>query len=248
MPAPTLYRAAPQKAAKAARMEDAARSDAGVAMEAAAAVETAQVSDEQTSVAFHIPRPLDIPSDGSQHGSVVAVDQLPVNMEYLAIPKLSPLVFLRSEIVNRAGYPLLPGRVSTFVNNTYTGSSQMKRVAVGEKFDLFFGADDQVTVRREELKQHKEAGLFGKNRVSYRYRLELNNFRKEPLTLTLRDQLPLAGDEEIKVSLDEPSLKPDEVDSEGRITWKTPLKAGEKKEITFGIVVDYPKERELTGL
>ncbi len=216
--------------------------------EAPAEVETAQISDEQSSVAFHIPRPLDIPADGTQHGSVVAIEQLPVSMEFMAIPKLSPYVFLKSEIVNRAAYPLLPGKVNTFAGNTYTGSSQLKKVAAGEKFDLFFGADDQVTVKREELKQNKEAGIFGKNRVSYRYRIELHNFRKEPVTLTLRDQLPLAGDEEIKVSLDDPSIKPDELGTEGRITWKTPLKAGEKKELTFGILVEYPKDREITGL
>ena len=179
---------------------------------------------------------------------MVAVEQLPVSIEYLAVPKLSPAVFLKSEIINRAPYPLLPGKASTFIGNSFTGSSQLKKIAAGEKFDLFFGSDDQVTVKREEVKQHKEAGLFGKNRVSYRYRLELNNFRKEPLTLTLRDQLPVAGDEEIKVSLEEPSLKPEEVKNDGTIIWKTPLKAGEKKELTFGILVEYPKEKEITGL
>ena len=78
--------------------------------------------------------------------------------------------------------------------------------------------------------------------------MELNNFRKVPLTLTLRDQLPLAGDEEIKVSLDDPSIKPDESGTDGRITWKIPLNAGEKKELTFGILVEYPKERQMDGL
>lgn len=216
--------------------------------EAPAEFETALINTEQSSVSFHIPRPLDIPSDGTQHGSVVAVEQLPVSIEYMAIPKLSPYVFLKSEIVNQAAYALLPGKVNTFAGNNYTGSSQLKKVAAGEKFDLFFGSDDQVTVKREELKQHKEAGIFGKNRVSYRYRIELANFRKAPLTLTLRDQLPLSGDEEIKVSLDDPSIKPDESGTDGRITWRTPLNAGEKKELTFGIVVEYPKDREITGL
>jgi uncharacterized protein (TIGR02231 family) len=121
-------------------------------------------------------------------------------------------------------------------------------VAAGEKFDLFFGSDDQVTVKREELKQHKEAGLFGKNRMTYRYRIEATNFRAEDQTVTIRDQLPLAGDAEIKVTLDEPSIKPDEIKDDGRLTWKLPLKAGEKRELTFGIVVEYPKEREVTGL
>jgi len=219
-----------------------------LAEEAPAEIVTARISDEHSSVAFHIPRPLDIPSDGTQHGTVVAIEQLPVSMEYMALPKLSPNVFLKSEIINRAAYPLLPGKVNTFAGNTYTGSSQLKKIAAGEKFDLFFGSDDQVTVKREEFKQQKEAGMFSKNRVSYRYRIELGNFRKEPLTLALRDQLPVAGDEEIKVSLNEPSIKPEEVKTDGTIIWKMPLLAGEKKELTFGIVVEYPKDREITGL
>lgn len=208
----------------------------------------AEASSEQTSISFHIPRVVDIPSDNSQHGTVVAMEQLPVNLEFLAIPKLSPFVFLRSEIVNRATYPLLPGRVNIFTGTTFTGSSYLKKVAAGEKFDLFFGTDDQVTVKREELKQHREAGLFGKNRMSYRYRIEVANYRGEGQTVTVRDQLPLAGDAEIKVTLDEPSLKPDEIKDDGRLTWKLPLKAGEKRELTFGIIVEYPKDREITGL
>lgn len=237
------------KAKRTSRAEmDSAASGMAQAEEAPVEFAVAQISDEQSSVSFHIPRRLDIPSDGSRHGTIVAALQVPVSIEYLAVPKLSPAVFLKSELINRAPYPLLPGKVNTFIGNSFTGSSRLKKVAAGEKFDLFFGNDDQVTVKREELKQHKEAGLFGKNRVSYRYRIEINNFRKEPLTLTLRDQLPIAGDEEIKVSLEEPSLKPAEVKNDGTIIWKTPLSAGEKKELIFGILVEFPKEKEVTGL
>jgi uncharacterized protein (TIGR02231 family) len=208
----------------------------------------ASISTEQSSVSFHVPRPLDVPSDGNRHGTVIAVEQLPVSIEYFAVPKLSPAVFLKSELVNRAAYPLLSGKVNTFIGNSFTGSSQLKKVAAGEKFELYFGSDDQVSVKREELKQHKEAGLFGKNRVNYHYRIEMNNFRKEPMTLTLRDQLPVAGDEEIKISLEEPSIKPAEVKTDGTVIWKTPLLAGEKKELNFGILVEYPKEKEISGL
>lgn len=243
--APMLYGSA--KKAKRAELDSGVQ-EMESAEEAPAQFAVAQISDEQSSVSFHVPRPLDIPSDGNRHGTIVAVEQLPVSIEYLAVPKLSPAVFLKSELVNRAPYPLLPGKVNTFIGTGFTGSSQLKKVAAGEKFELFFGADDQVSVKREELKQHKEAGLFGKNRVSYRYRIEINNFRKEPLTLTLHDQLPVAGDEEIKVSLEEPTLKPAEVKNDGTVVWKLPFTAGEKKELTFGILVEYPKEKEITGL
>ncbi|MDD2581664.1 MAG: mucoidy inhibitor MuiA family protein [Desulfuromonadaceae bacterium] len=254
-PQPTVSRmlsaaAAPRAMAKMSnriQMEyDATESAA--AEEAPAAFITAQVSDEQSSISFRVPRTLDIPSDGTPHGTVVAVEQLPVKLEYMTLPKLSQSVFIRSEVINNAPYPLLPGKVNTFVGNSYTGSSRMKRIASGEKFDLFFGSDDQITVKREELKQQKEAGMFGKNLVSYRYRVELGNFRKEPVLLTLRDQLPIAANEEIKVSLEEPSLKPEAIKSDGTITWKILLKSGEKKELTFNVLVEYPKDREITGL
>jgi uncharacterized protein (TIGR02231 family) len=249
MPAPMMSAPSPVRAKKAARMQaENYKTEESLAEEAPASFVTAQITDENSSVSFQVPRPLDVPSDGTQHSTVVAIEQFPVSMEFMAIPKLAPFVFLKSEIINRAAYPLLPGKVNTFAGNTFTGSSQLKKVAAGEKFDLFFGTDDQVTVKREELKQQKEAGMFSKNRVSYRYRIELGNFRKNPLTLTIRDQLPLAGDEEIKVSLDEPSIKPDEVKTDGTIIWKMPLLAGEKKDLTFGIVVEYPKDREITGL
>jgi len=240
---------APLRAKKAGRIQaDGAAPEEAMAEEVSADIETAQASEEQSSVSFHIPRPIDIPSDNSQHASVVALEKLPVSMEYVAVPKLSPYVFLKSEIVNRTTYPLLPGKVSTFVGATFTGNSQLKKVAAGEKFDLFFGTDDQVTVKREELKQHKEAGIFGSNRVSYRYLISMANFHRQPLTVTLLDQLPLAGDEEIKVSLADPSLKPEQVKNDGSITWKIPLKAGEKRELNFGILVEYPKDREISGL
>ncbi len=250
---PMELMAAPAPVARRAMKSSAARRDlagGAAAKEEAVLAEylTADINGEQSSVSFRLPRTVDIPSDGTKHSNVVAMEQFPVSLEFLAIPKLSPFVFLKSEIINRAAYPLLPGRVNVFTGTTFTGNSSMKKVAIGEKFDLFFGADDQITVKREELKQHKEAGLFGKSQMSYRYRIEVGNFRADAHTVTIRDQLPLAGDSEIKVALDEPSIKPDEIKDDGTLLWKLPLKAGEKKELTFGILLEYPKERDVTGL
>jgi len=251
MAAPMMAASAPRLARKSiGTMNDAAEIESADILQESAPAEylTAEASSQQTSVSFRIPRKVDIPSDNTQHANVVTMEQLPVSLEFLATPKLSPFVFLKSEIVNRASYPLLPGKVNIFTGSTFTGSSYLKKVASGEKFDLFFGSDERVTVKREELKQHKEAGIFGKNRMSYRYRIEVANFRGEDQIVTVRDQLPLAGDAEIKVTLDEPSIKPEEIRDDGRLTWKLPLKAGEKRELTFGIIVEYPKEREITGL
>lgn len=216
--------------------------------EAPAAVQTAQLASETTSVSFAIPQPVDVAGDGSLQSSVIAITTLPVSTDYLAVPKLSPTVYLSAELVNQAAYPLLPGPIRIFTGNTFTGSATMKQVASGEKFTLPFGSDDQLTVTREELKQHKEAGLFSKNRMGYRYKLEATNFRKQPQTLNIKEQLPLAGDNEITVNLVNATLAPNEKKEDGTLIWKLKLGPGEKKELSYEIVVEYPKDREVSGL
>lgn len=238
----------PMAAAPMMKREDSARFRAESVLAGSVPHASSSVAEEINSVTFQVQRPVDIPSDGTRHATVVAMEQLPLTLEFLTVPKLAPVVFLTSRIVNPAGYPLLPGKINIFTGSTFSGSSIMKKTAAGETFDLFFGPDDQVKVKRDELKSHKEAGLFGKNRMVYRYRIELQNFRKQDQTVTVRDQVPLADNEEIKVSLENPSQKPDQVKADGSIEWKLPLKAGEKRGITFEIVVEYPKEREIQGL
>ena len=237
---------------KAARPVMAESMKADMAMEeeepAPAAFQTAHAATEGTSIAFKIPKPVEIPSDNTRHSTVIALEKLPVSTEYSTVPKLAAVAYLTAELVNKAGWPLLPGTVKIFSGNTFVGSADMKQVASGEKFTLPIGSDDQITVKREELKQHKEAGLFGKNRMGYRSAITVTNFRKEAQTVNVKDQLPLAGDSEITVSLEEATLPPTEKKDDGTLIWKLKLAAGEKKVISYEIVVEYPKDREVTGL
>ncbi len=209
---------------------------------------SALVTEGLTSVLFTVSQPVDIPADGTRQGSVIALERVPVTAEFVTVPKLSSRVYLKSAVVNNTAYPLLAGPVNVFNDNTFTGKAVLKTVAAGEKFDLFFGADDQLKVKREVAKSRKDAGLLGGNRMSWRCTVELENFKKEAVTVTLMDQLPLAGNEEIKVSLAEAVPRPDETRQDGTLVWNVPLKPGEKRKILYEIAVEYPKGRELTGV
>lgn len=250
---PAMPAAAPMRTyKKAARMEmkEALAEASGMDDEVAAPAvfQTAQTISEGTTIAFAIPKPVIISSDNSQHNTVIAIERLPVSTSYLTVPKLSPVAYLTAELTNRAAWPFLPGGIKIFSGNTYVGSGRMKQVAPGEKFNLPFGSDDRITVKREEQKQHREAGMFGKNRMGYRTTVTIANFRSEPQTITIKDQLPLAGDSEISVHLQEASLQPAEKKDDGTLLWKLQLSSGEKKELTYEIGVEYPKDREISGL
>lgn len=214
----------------------------------AAGFQTAQVQTEGTSVAFKIPGVASIPSDNRQHSTVVAMESLPVQPEYTVVPKLSSRAFLMAELENKADWPLMPGTIRIFNGNTFTGSSHLKLVASGEKFLLPFGGDDQILVKHELFKQHQEAGLFGNNKMTYSVNIAVTNLHKEAVVINLKDQLPLAGDSEIKISLDKASLQPDEQQTDGTLIWKLRLAAGAKQEISYNLVVEYPKGRAIMGL
>jgi uncharacterized protein (TIGR02231 family) len=208
---------------------------------------TALLTEGQTSVLFNVPKPVDVSADGRQHSSVIALERVPVVAEYLAIPKLSPRVFLKSEVTNMTPYPLLSGEVHVFNDAAYAGKSHVKTVAAGEKFDLYFGVDDQVKLKRKATKIRKEAGLLAGNQISWNCLVELENLKSESISVTLIDQIPLATNEEIRVSIRDPQPKPDEKRTDGTITWKIAVNPGEKRKINYEIDVEYPKGKEVSG-
>ncbi len=208
----------------------------------------AQVAQGQTSVQFQVVQPVDVTADGSHAQSVIASEKLPVAVGYETVPKLSPRAYLKSTVTNRTTYPLLAGEVNIFNDAVFVGKSQLKTIASGEDFDLYFGSDDQVKVKREVARVKKKGGLIADSSVTYHVDIELQNFKARPVSITLKDQKPLAGNAEIGVKVEELSLKPAETKEDGTLIWKLELAPGEKRKVSYDIVIDYPKGRDLVGL
>lgn len=208
----------------------------------------AEVAQGQTSVLFQVAQPVDVPADGTRSSSVVASERVPVTAEYVTVPKLSQRVYLKSAVLNKTPYPLLAGEASIFNDAVFVGKSHLKTVSSGEEFDLYFGSDDQVKVKREVAKVRKKAGIISSNSVTYHVSMDLDNFKKRAVSVSLLDQLPLPGNAEIKVSLEEASPKPGETKDDGTLVWKVDLAPGEKKRVSYDIVIEYPKGREIVGI
>lgn len=240
------YKAAPAPAAPAPQAEGRVLGAAPDQVEQAIPV-IAGVTEGQTSVLFNVPTPADVPTDGTRSGSIVATRRVPVTLEYVTVPKLSQRVYLKSEVVNKTPYPLLAGEANIFNDAVFVGKAELKTVASGEDFTLFFGADDQVKVKREVAKVNKKGGLIGSNSISYHVTMELENFKKRSVAVSVLDQKPLPGNAEIKVEVEDASPKPAETKDDGTIIWKLDLAPGEKKKVSYDILVDYPKGRRLVG-
>src|SRR5262249_41364181 len=203
---------------------------------------TAQVQEQQTSVFFQVPKRETIPSDGNPHNTTIAIENLDAKTEYTCVPKLSQFAYLKANVTNTTDYPFLPGKSNIFLGTNFTGNAYLYGIAPAESFDIYFGIDEGIKVKRQENK------VNSKNKVSFSYRIEATNYKKDPQSLTILDQLPMPQNQEIKVKLLDSTTPPNEKQDDGTTKWIVNLAPQEKKEIRFDFEVEYPKDKQITGL
>ena len=250
-----IYQPRPRfKALREAPMEAAAMAPAprktGMAEDKEAEQASADIVDSGLQVNFALQRPVTIPSDGVAHRFPLDHQRIAARFSYLAVPKLRESAFLHATLTNSLPYPLLPGSANLFIGPEFVGTGRIPQVPMGEEVRLGFGEDPQIVVKHEQLKREKSApGLFGKAvRLKLSYRTTVQNLKRGPVELELRDQLPVSQNSQVEVKDVEISVPPAKRDEQGLLTWQLTLQPKEKKEILLSFTVEYPEGAIVSGL
>lgn len=210
---------------------------------------TTTIESSGAAVTYHVARPVAVPSDGSPHKTTVTALDLPVELDYITIPKLAEEAYLRAQVNNTSPFILLPGSANVFHGPDYVGATELETVAPSEEFELHLGVDERVKVERELTERTVDRNLIGNTRrMLYGYKITLTNLLAVPAKITVFDQLPVSRHEDIKVKLRDASPKPTETTGLNVLRWQLELKPGEKREIAFGFTVEHPRDLRLTGL
>jgi uncharacterized protein (TIGR02231 family) len=221
-----------------------------------AKVAYAETEQKGINVVFKLTKPITIKSDGTNQRVPITAMTLPARFEYASTPKLSPYAFLRSQVENNQQAVLLPGRVNVFLDGDYVGNSVIaKALGNKEQFDLYLGADEGLTVKRELIEEKSDDTMFANipspNKVMrYSYKITVENYKALPIILNLFDQIPVSADEKIKVKDVKFSCDPekDYKDRKGVMLWKVSLNPREKKEISYSFAIERPRNLEIEGL
>ncbi|HLO49163.1 MAG TPA: mucoidy inhibitor MuiA family protein, partial [Kamptonema sp.] len=238
------------------RLEDMALEDADdlgaiapAAAPIAAQTATATVSTEGGIVTFQIGGNNNIPTDGTPHKVTILNENYPSRPEYIAIPRLVSFAYLQAVVTNPlTGATLLPGKANIFRDNTFVGTTQLENVSPGQEFKLNLGIDEGLKIDRELVERQVDKKLIGnQRRTSYAYRLIITNLRQVQAILTLKEQLPVSRNEQIKVrlTLTNPKLQPGEM---GLLEWTIELFPQGKQEIYYQFVVENPSDLKVFGL
>ena len=209
----------------------------------------AQVETAGTTVVYRIPQPVSIPADGSPHKVTVARLALQPEMDYLSVPRLVSAVYRRAKIRNESAFTLLPGSINLFDHDEFLGATRLELVAPQGEIELFLGVEDRLRVEREAKRLEVDKRLIGSRRkVVSGFTIELENLLSTPAKVTLQDQLPVAGHEDIKVRLEASDPRPTRQSEMNILDWELALEPGEKRVVRFDYSVEYPQTMDLPGM
>ena len=168
----------------------------------------------------------------------------------MTAPKLEPVAYRRAEVKNTSEYTLLPGAVQLFEGDEYLGATRLDFVAPGQTFELALGADERLRVARKlAARDVDKAFILGdRRRIRYAYTIELENLRDAAQVIVVRDQIPVARDEQIKVKLEQADPKPTEQTELNLLDWKLTLDRGAKRTLRYEYSVEHPRAMDIVGI
>jgi len=156
---------------------------------------------EGVSVTYRLASRTSLPSRADQQ--LIQIAAVPVSGDFyrVATPVLTSHVYEEAALVNDSQLVLLAGPIATYVDGEFVGNGELPTVAAGERFTIGLGIDPSLRIDRELL--DKSDRVQGGNRiVTLSYRLAVENFGAEPVTVRLLDRLPESKKNELTVTFD----------------------------------------------
>ncbi len=218
---------------------------------APATVATATVEHTGTAIVFHIGRSVDIPSDNTPHKTTIARDNLPCSFDYVSAPAIEEYAHLRATITNTSSNVLLKGSASIFLSGEYVGTTQIKQTAPSEEFKVFLGIDDTIKIKRELIERAVDKGNLLQNdirRITYAYRITVHNYAHSSRKIIVRDRLPVAQHERIKIKNQAVQPPPTERTKLEIMVWRFTLPADGEQKIEYRFVVEHAHDLQVIGL
>lgn len=214
-----------------------------VADEITAAPPSVEVNVGQTTVTFDITMPYTVPSDGQYQTVEIQQLKAPAQYKYMTLPKRSPLAYLTANITDWAGLNLQSGEATLYFENSFVGKSNLQVNQLSDTLTISLGTDNSILVKREKRKDFTSRKTLGSNKTeTYSFLLTVRNNKAIPVSITLKDQIPVSSNSGI--SVDPLELTGGKLNSQtGEINWDLEIKPSETKQIILTYSVKYPKDK-----
>lgn len=200
---------------------------------------------QQTTTIFRVNQPFTIPSDGQEHDVPLLQHQIDAEYEYATVPRRSSHAFLMAKFSDWDDLNLLPGEAGIYFNQTFQGNTHIDPYVANDTLSLSIGRDPGIVVTREAKKDYSSNTFFGNNQKKTKaWKISVRNNKNTAVDIWVEDQIPVSGDSDIKVKLEESSGA--RVNKEtGLLKWPLTLDAGETRELNLVYSVQYPRDTQV---
>ncbi len=186
-----------------------------------------------------------VPSTGRPLRVEVSRATMDATVDRVLFPERGGAPHLRATLTWSAKLPLLAGPVRVSRASSVVGRGRAAFVAQGEPFELGFGPDDAVRVRRRVDESRETVPVLGTQKVRRVVRVFVSNLSGESRTVRIVERVPVSeiADVEVHLAAHE-GWKPKPAD--GMLERDVTLAAREGKELSFeyelraGSKVDLP--------
>lgn len=183
---------------------------AGLDRGARAVDEMPGVDDGGEPQVFEAAEPVTLPSDGRPLRIEIARRVLPAELALVLYPEVHPAAHVRATVTLAGGAgerpcPLLAGPVRLARGDSLIGRARLDYVAPGEPFELGFGVDDAVRVRRTVDEEQETAAITGTRKIRRRVKLSLSNLSHHGKRVLVTERIPVSEVAEVEVALIESS-------------------------------------------
>ena len=194
---------------------------------------------------FDIKQPLTLPSNGKTTTTEIARYQLPASYQYLGIPRADKDAFLMADATDWQQHSLLEGEANVYFENSFVGKTILDPTVANDTLHFTLGRDNGIRIQRTIVSSRSSRRLLASNQEQdMTWRITVRNSRKEAVSLTLQDQIPVSQNSNITVTTEE--LSGGQLDkSTGIVVWQLLLQPNEQREFIVQYRVKYPKSRRL---
>jgi len=159
------------------------------------------VDDGGEPLVFEALRPTTVPSTGQPLRIEIGGLTLPCQLERVAYPERGPAVHLRATATLSGPRPLLAGPIHVVRGSELCGRGRVNYVGRGEPFELGFGIDDGLRVRRQVEESRETTPVVGTQKIARTIRLFVSNLSGERRKLLICERVPVSEIRDVEVAI-----------------------------------------------
>ncbi|MGW7434355.1 DUF4139 domain-containing protein [Streptomyces sp. NPDC054861] len=195
----------------------------------------------------------DVPSDGTWHTVTVGEIAVGLRTEYLCVPSVEQAAYATLVLSNATDQALLAGPVEVTVDDEFLLTAALPTLAPGGVRRVGLGPAEGIKVTRRTNLRESTSGLRNNTTVlDHRVHVELANRLAGPVTVEVRERVPVTSDPDVRIeeradwSVPEEGTGPDH-HAPGTRVWRLDLPAGATTALDGGYEIRIPTGKALVG-